>query len=884
MNLKVHIAFGFHVNLYHSFRGDSNDEKGFGGDIRVIRKIIKVLDGYNQDGVMVKGTWDFENAYSLEKILPEFAPDIIDDVRERVRRHGDEIILMSYNNGLVSCMDEKEFTASMEWAVSNPFRSGARDIFGACAPVARPQEMMFSPSNVSLYNKIGVQALCLYYSGVPFDSFRTLIPLLPEENAFNPLWFRYKDEKITVIPAISHSDLVDYGCLGALVKRLHKKQAGGEIENDVLVFINMDADALLWYGLEFPFPLSRLPNAAGLYGLIKEVSNLPYVVFDTPYCYLKNHPPLKTITFNQDTADGMFDGYSSWAEKPFNHLIWSRLEKARILAGKSAWLMRGLKAETGRKEVERLLDMAFYDGVCLMSTTHFGLSAPHINREREVKALRMSGRMLSNAGKAWGILREQCLSERRASREDGINPNSTHKVAIPIIVSDNEASAAFISMSLPLKKGVAYDVACFTLYNAGGEMLDGAFLDTAWYDDGSFEEIQIFAFPDGTKPLELSLVISDKCSDRPYNRNVYVSNSLLSGEGIEVTCEGAAITDVRAFGERIGGRDFLRNYIRFQHGVLVSEYEFQAECKELLMPFRGGRLAGYRFRGRIGLPGQLEQGSFLMDLFIVDGIPALMIKMNIKYPYTEEKDLISNEVAVLGHYCDSRWLEVAPVQITPALTGKPDIIKYNYQGALDSYNTDDFRKADERNSTLDSFNNHITAGFTGVSDGGRGMIAAVDRNRLNSMAFCPMRTFKSGNKPGISLNPFGTYYGRQRHHHTYTGGLAQTLMAAVSPYLRSLAPAYNGVHTDFMLALFPFKGKLPDEKTLTQIKAFCNGGVFFTAPNQYTREGHSDYVKMREKESPSSDDQDSESTLSKSVPLGLRLKVIYSVLKSLLFH
>ena len=33
---KVHVGFGFHVNLYHSFREDTNDQKGFAGDIRVI--------------------------------------------------------------------------------------------------------------------------------------------------------------------------------------------------------------------------------------------------------------------------------------------------------------------------------------------------------------------------------------------------------------------------------------------------------------------------------------------------------------------------------------------------------------------------------------------------------------------------------------------------------------------------------------------------------------------------------------------------------------------------------------------------------------------------------------------------------------------------------
>ena len=37
---KVYVAFGFHGNLYHSYRVDTNDEAGFGKDIRVMRKII----------------------------------------------------------------------------------------------------------------------------------------------------------------------------------------------------------------------------------------------------------------------------------------------------------------------------------------------------------------------------------------------------------------------------------------------------------------------------------------------------------------------------------------------------------------------------------------------------------------------------------------------------------------------------------------------------------------------------------------------------------------------------------------------------------------------------------------------------------------------------
>ena len=96
MDYKIHIAFGFHVNCYHSYRGDTNDEQGFGSDLRIIRKIIGTLDKLNSDGIPVKGTWDSENFFSLEQILPEYAPDIIEGMKRRVNENGDENIIMGY--------------------------------------------------------------------------------------------------------------------------------------------------------------------------------------------------------------------------------------------------------------------------------------------------------------------------------------------------------------------------------------------------------------------------------------------------------------------------------------------------------------------------------------------------------------------------------------------------------------------------------------------------------------------------------------------------------------------------------------------------------------------------------------------------------------------
>ena len=71
---KVFIAFGFHANLYHSFRGDTNDENGFGQDIRVIRHTIGELERLNCSGIPARAVWDFDNLFSLQEILSRHAP------------------------------------------------------------------------------------------------------------------------------------------------------------------------------------------------------------------------------------------------------------------------------------------------------------------------------------------------------------------------------------------------------------------------------------------------------------------------------------------------------------------------------------------------------------------------------------------------------------------------------------------------------------------------------------------------------------------------------------------------------------------------------------------------------------------------------------------
>jgi len=81
----VYFSFGQHVDFYHSYRGDSPDEDGFGKDIRVITETLDFLENYP----MVKMSWEFDSWQTLEHRLPEYAPEVFDPAfakRLRIKR------------------------------------------------------------------------------------------------------------------------------------------------------------------------------------------------------------------------------------------------------------------------------------------------------------------------------------------------------------------------------------------------------------------------------------------------------------------------------------------------------------------------------------------------------------------------------------------------------------------------------------------------------------------------------------------------------------------------------------------------------------------------------------------------------------------------------
>ena len=796
---KIHVAYGFHVNCYHSYRGDTNDNLGFGSDIRIIRKILDVLTDFNKKGIPVKGTWDTENFFSLQKILPEYAPDIIEKMKERVEKYGDENIIMGFNNGALSAMNEDEFCESINLAVTNKHASGLEDVFGECEKIVRPQEVMFTPSQVTLYNKLGIKALCLYYSCVPFDAFRTIIPKLSDEIAFNPVTYTYRGEELTVIPTYSNSDVCDAGCLRAWVKDLRQKQESGEINRDLFIFINMDADAIFWETLDLGSLTAKIANTDGIHGLVEEIADLPYIVFDTPGGYLKNHAPVGKIEFTHDTADGNFTGYASWAEKPFNRKIWTRIEKSRAMA------------KVNSKDDK--LSPSFDSRILLLSTTHFGLATPVLNIQREKTALELS--------------------------DEVIRSEISALPKVDLLTVFNTSKSKIQCVQLGIKEKVS-DLSCLSVDADGLE----SFTAVPVTEDNS-SVFLMMKFSESKEKYEVKV-------DFKAQKERKVFGNLLKTDRLSFMFSPEGNIEFVKCDERvIGTKEFLQSFITYGK----KRYDFEKTSVSQLV--LAGEGEGIRIQGEIHLPQEISAGSFTYDFFKTGFSDAVFVRTTVNYPYTAETTSISTENSALGRFSDMKWTETAPFQITPMLDGDISVIKRNFMDDISSFRTQSFPECDSKNDHLASFNHQLTGGFTGLYDENGGVIIANARQVLNSMAHCPMRLEKDKT---VRMNPFGTYYGNQRHHFGRAKDQILNAYTYVAAQGKSIAPSYNGSSETAVFGIYPLSKNGLTDAEKAEICAFSDGAVAcapetanvvpFSKDNITLKESTADGVNEKDLKSP----------------------------------
>ncbi|RME31472.1 MAG: hypothetical protein D6793_12170, partial [Thermoflexia bacterium] len=405
--MKVYLTLGFHINFYHSWRGDTPDEAGFGTDMRVIRGILDILDRANAAGKQARGYWDTEVFWTFQEIVPRHCPDILQRIQRRVAAGLDEIILGPFNNGANHAATRDEFRAAVEWAIENPWGSGLKQLFGRVAPFYRPQECMFTTGQEQVLRECGVDGLLFYYALVPFNTLAAFVPALPLQQRFNPFWFRTREDQppLIVFPCLSTADLLEFGSLENLMLDLHDRQQRGEIPSDVLIHINADADLEAWLPVRVPRLFSWFPNTGGLEEYIAVVNKYPWAEFTVPSEYLATHPPQGEVLVRQDLADGAFDGNYSWAEKYPSLVLWTLLERSRLASLRADALAARVGLDL-RAALWEGMDSSFFQRLIGLSTTHFGMSTPLVNEERQARALDILNRAVERAEAA----------ERRAVR------------------------------------------------------------------------------------------------------------------------------------------------------------------------------------------------------------------------------------------------------------------------------------------------------------------------------------------------------------------------------------------------------------------------------------------------------------------------------------
>ncbi len=792
MDAHIYLAFRFHGNFYHSYRGDTPDELGFGKDIRIIRHILCALDDLNARGIPVCGTWDFENYFSLQEIMPAHCPDIIEAMQRRARQGRDEFQLMSYNNGLISAHTAREFEAAARRGVSNPAGSGLRDLFGeAFYPMVRPQEMLFTPIHLQLYPACGIHAISLFYSALPFNGFSNFIPPLSLTERYNPLTLAYPgiDSTMTLLPCYNTGDLADHLTLRRWVTHMRRQQLQLDEPQDLLLLIDMDADDEFWVGFDVPFLKGRFSTVSGLQGLVENVADLDYLRFTTPGRYLDSHPPRKTIVIGQDTGDGSFDGMSSWAEKWSNHQLWTLLERARLLELQTLRLAgSGLTAA-----METLLAESFEARLKLLSTTHFGMSAPVMNCVREGIAFDLANRALETAAEAFR------LASAPAPADTFSLLDYPRGVSTEVIRYEARASAGLLR--LPLSE-LAPEI--FSLRDSDGHPIPSAV----------FERELLFV--DRFAPAERrDYVIESGQSPYPPQNPVKVTESGLRNEFLQLAFDREGhFASVMAGGQEFAAGQFLSS------AVTYSGQTYQVPAWEMSDSITVGVAGWIRQKGSLTLPGG-HPIKYEREILLAAGLPYIYVTMRVQYPQTPHVGFSKGKAERLGRTWDNRWREVMPCEIHPALAGELRVWKHNYCNHVSAYSLDYGRFS--QNAELDSVNNHVTHGWVAVSDGGRGLLASQTAELLSGMAFCPLRTRRVGAGLRVLLNPFGSYSGRQYRYGTADTGLGNFMAVSMSAsdHINPYAPSYNGQAQEFRLLLAPYAGDAPPENLRYDAEAFA---------------------------------------------------------------
>ena len=249
---------------------------------------------------------------------------------------------------------------------------------------------------------------------------------------------------------MSAADVMEMGSLESMMLNLHARQLHGEIQSDVFIHLNEYADLESWLPLKVPSFMKWMPNTRGLEEYIHLVNKYPWADFTVPGEYLASHPPQGEILVRQDLADGGFDGSYSWAEKCSSLHSWTVLEQSRLASYRVEALAKHAGLDLDRP-LWQGMDLSFFQRLIGLSTTHFGMSTPVINEERQARAMQILGRSRQIAEDAIRTAAVQVATSRVAAKPTTEDDNLYDFEVFPTPPSrDGEIIPARVALRIPV--------------------------------------------------------------------------------------------------------------------------------------------------------------------------------------------------------------------------------------------------------------------------------------------------------------------------------------------------------------------------------------------------------------------------------------------------
>ncbi|MEM1797658.1 MAG: hypothetical protein QXX87_00380 [Candidatus Jordarchaeales archaeon] len=303
------VNFNFHVNMWYA---EYTDEQV----LRWFPNLYRGLLEFALENPDVRIGWDVEVSKTIP-FLERVAPDVLDGIREGVKRGQFEVILDTWSFSLASMHTWEEFAFQHEMAVE-----GLKRAFGRVSQGYFAQEGAYHPFLPSMLRRLGVKFLLLNYLQVSdFDKrvssdFRVHV---------------VEGEDGAKLPFILHvSSLLDPV---NVVKKAVELGGGLTILDD-----------------------AEIANPSRLKAIVEALRGMEGVRFALASEIVEKAPQGVTVNLLDSTwALGVYD-HGMWLRDPWDQHLWTLNEVARREIAKAEWWLKraksaGLNVETEEREI-----------------------------------------------------------------------------------------------------------------------------------------------------------------------------------------------------------------------------------------------------------------------------------------------------------------------------------------------------------------------------------------------------------------------------------------------------------------------------------------------------------------------------------------------------